>query len=81
MEKLIIIVLMVAMIVALFVALYYMLTNQGREGKTVKALGWRIGIWVFLLAFIYIGMRMGWIEPTNSINPKNHAAELQDKQD
>ena len=38
--------------------------------KVVKALTWRIGIWVVLFGFIFLSMKMGWIKPSNSVHPQ-----------
>ncbi len=82
MSKLVIIFMMLAMISALGVGLYHLLKTpdeRDKGDKVVRALTWRIGIWVVLLGFIVLSMKMGWIEPSNSVNPKNFNKEQQQR--
>lgn len=82
MSKIVIIVMLVAMIVALGAGLYHLLKTPNERDKSdrvVKALTWRIGIWVILLGFIVLSMKLGWIEPSNSVNPKNFNKEQQER--
>lgn len=84
MTTIVIIVLMLAMIASLGVGLYHLLkTPDERDSgdKVVKALTWRIGIWVVLFAFIYLSIQMGWIKPSNSINPERFNQEQQERID
>lgn len=72
MSKIIIIVLLVAMIISLGLGLYHLLKSpdeNDKGNKVVTALTWRISIWVVLFGFILLSMKMGWIEPSNSVNP------------
>ena len=84
MTKAIIIILFLAMIVSLGMGLYHLLkTPDEREsgGKLVKSLTWRIGIWVVLFAFIVISIKMGWLKPSNSVNPINFNEQQQQRID
>lgn len=84
MTKIVIIVLLLAMIVSLGVGLYHLLkTPDERDSgdKVVKALTWRIGIWVVLFAFIYLAIKLEWIEPSVSINPERFNQEQQQRID
>jgi Protein of unknown function (DUF2909). len=84
MTKFVIIVLMLAMIISLGVGLYHLLkTPDERDSgdKVVKALTWRIGIWVVLFGFIFTSIKLGWIEPSNSINAKRFNQEQQQRID
>jgi glycerol uptake facilitator-like aquaporin len=67
--KIFIVVMLIAMLVSLFTALYFMFTDRGRSERTVKALSWRIGIWVVLLALLALGTWTGVIKPSNSLGP------------
>jgi hypothetical protein len=67
--KSIIILMLIAMLVSLFSALYFMFTDKGRGTRTVKALTFRIGIWVVLLALLALGTATGVLKPINSIVP------------
>ena len=82
MSKIVIIVMLIAMVGALGAGLYQLLKtpDERDNGKNlVRALTWRIGIWVVLLAFIVTAMKLGWIEPSNSVNPKNFNKEQQQR--
>ena len=68
--KTIIILLVVAMLVSLFMGMYYLVKDQGRTNRTLKALTWRISIWVVLFAFLAIGAYTGFIKPSDSIKPQ-----------
>ena len=84
MTKIVIIVLLIAMIASLTVGLKQLLKtpeeNDDRS-KFANALKWRIGIWVFLFCFILLSMKMGWIKPSNSVNPSNFNQEQQKRID
>ena len=84
MTKIVIIVLLIAMIASLTVGLKQLLKtpeeNDDRS-KFANALKWRIGIWVFLFCFILLSMQMGWIKPSNSVNPANFNQEQQKRID
>jgi hypothetical protein len=73
--KSIVIILVVAMLVSLFSAMVYMIRDRGTGTRTVKALTWRIGIWVVLFAFLWIAVKAGWIEPSISIRPDEAPAD------
>lgn len=68
--KIIIIVLIIAMLVSLFMALYYLVKDQGRTNRTLKALTWRISIWVVLFALLAVGAYTGYIHPSASLRPQ-----------
>ncbi len=63
--KVLIILMMIAMVIALFSALYFMFKEDKKS--MAKALSWRIGIWVVLLALLFIGVSTGVIKPSNTI--------------
>lgn len=78
MIKTVIILMLVAMVVALGNGLYHLLKTpdqRDKGDKVVKALTWRIGLSVALFAFIILAVQMGWIKPSNSINPANFNQE------
>jgi len=55
MSTIVIVVLLLAMLVSLGVGLFHLLKSpdeQDKGDKVVKALTWRIGIWVVLFTFI-----------------------------
>jgi succinate dehydrogenase/fumarate reductase cytochrome b subunit len=47
----------------LFAGLYYMMTDKGKTDRTVKALTWRIGLSVFLILLVIVGILTGVIQP------------------
>lgn len=67
--KIVAILLLVAMIVSLFAGMYFLVKDQGRSNRTLKALTWRISIWVVLFALLAVGAYTGLIEPSVSIRP------------
>lgn len=82
--KIVIIILMIAMVVSLGLGLYHLLkTPDERDNgdKVVKALTWRIGIWVVLFGFILLSIKMGWITPSNSVHPERFNEEQQQRID
>lgn len=84
MTKLVVIVLMIAMVVSLGLGLYHLLKTPDERDtgdKVVKALTWRIGIWVVLFGFILISIKAGWIKPSNSVNPERFNQEQQQRID
>lgn len=82
MTKIVIIVLLIAMIVSLGIGLFQLLkTPDERDSgdKVVKALTWRISIWVVLFGFIMLSIKLGWIVPSNSVNPLNFNKEQSER--
>jgi len=78
MTKVVIIIFMVAMIISLAVGLYHLLKTpdeRDQGDKLVKALTWRISIWVILFGFIFLSIKLGWIVPSNSVHPLNFNQE------
>ena len=73
MSTIVIVILLLAMMASLGVGLYHLLKTpdeRDKGGQVVKALTWRIGIWVVLFGFIVLSMKMGWIKPSNSVHPQ-----------
>lgn len=84
MIKFVIIGMFIAMVVSLAIGLFHLLKTPDERDKgdrVVKALTWRIGIWVVLFAFIFLSMKMGWIEPSNSVHPVKYNQEQQERID
>lgn len=42
---------------------YYMLTDQGKSDRVVRALSWRIGLSILLFGLIALGIYTGVIQP------------------
>jgi succinate dehydrogenase/fumarate reductase cytochrome b subunit len=61
--KLIIILFLIVIVYNLGAGLYYMMTDKGKSDRTVKALTWRIGLSVFLILLVIVGILTGVIQP------------------
>jgi succinate dehydrogenase/fumarate reductase cytochrome b subunit len=61
--KLIIILFLIVIVYNLGAGLYYMMTDKGKTDRTVKALTWRIGLSVFLILLVVVGILTGVIQP------------------
>ncbi|MBS0575531.1 MAG: twin transmembrane helix small protein [Proteobacteria bacterium] len=62
-QKLVIIGFLVVIVYNLASSLYYMMTDKGESDRMVKALTWRIGLSIVLIALIGLGIWSGWIQP------------------
>ncbi len=73
MSTIVIVVLLLAMVASLGTGLFHLLKSPDEQDKgdqVVKALTWRISIWVVLFVFIVLSVKLGWIEPSNSVHPQ-----------
>lgn len=70
--KIIALLLLAAAVVSLFQALTSMMKNESAEGKTVKALAWRVAFSVLVFLFLLLSMYMGWVTP-HGVNPNVQA--------
>lgn len=61
--KVVALLLVAAAIVALFSGLGSMVRGESADGRTVRALAWRIGLSVLAFAFLLLSMFMGWVQP------------------
>lgn len=62
-SKAIIIIFMLVILFALGSGLYFLICDQDKTSRTVKALSWRIGISLFLFLLLIIGYFTGLITP------------------
>jgi hypothetical protein len=62
MQKLLIIAVLVVIVWNLGAALYYLVVDKGTTDRAVRALSWRIGISVGLIALVALGLYTGWIK-------------------
>lgn len=75
--KLLVLGLLVAVVIALFRALTAMMRGEGAQGKTVRALAWRVGLSASVFLFLLLAMYMGWVEP-HDVNPaKRHGQPVE----
>lgn len=82
MNTIVIVILLLAMLGSLGVGLFHLLKTPDKRDngdKVVKALTWRIGIWVVLFGFIFLSLKMGWIEPSNSVHPQKFNESQQER--
>ena len=63
MEKLIIIGVLAVILWNLGAGLYYMMVDKGSTKRTVRALTWRIGLSIGLIALVVLGIWTGVIKP------------------
>jgi hypothetical protein len=63
MAKLLIIAALVLILWNLGAGLYYMIVDKGTTDRTVRALSWRIGLSVGLIALVALGIFTGVIRP------------------
>ena len=61
--KIIVVVLLLVVIFSLGQALFYMIKDEGKSDRMVKALSWRIGLSVFIFLLLLIGQATGLITP------------------
>ena len=67
MDKILIAILLIVMLGSLASAFWYMYKDRGKGTRTVKALTFRISIWIVLFLLIVVGIYTGWITPSNTI--------------
>lgn len=61
--KVIIIVVMLIILLALGSSLFFLVRDEGKTTRTVKALTWRIALSLILFLFLFLAFSMGWIKP------------------
>ena len=61
--KTIIVVLLLVVLFSLGQALFYLIKDEGKSDRVVKALTWRIGLSVFIFILLLIGQAVGLITP------------------
>ena len=61
--KTIIVVLLLVVLFSLGQALYFLMKDEGKSDRVLKALTWRIGLSVFIFILLLIGQAVGLIQP------------------
>ncbi|MGB5705318.1 MAG: DUF2909 domain-containing protein [Arenicellales bacterium] len=61
--KLLIVILLIFIVGSLFTALYYLIKSPDNSATVVKSLSLRIGLSLFLIIMIFVGSKLGIIEP------------------
>ena len=67
-QRLVIILMLVAILASLFSGMYFMLHDRGRSTRNVKALSIRIGLSLLLFLMLVLAYVFGLIKP-NDIHP------------
>lgn len=63
--KIAVILMLIAVIVALFSGMFFLIKDGSDKRRTVRALTWRVGLQLGLIAFLVLAYFMGWIQPHN----------------
>jgi hypothetical protein len=61
--KTIVIIVMLVILISLASGLIFLVRDEGKSKRTVKALSWRIGISVGLFLFLFLAFSLNWITP------------------
>jgi len=61
--KTIILITMLCILVSLTTGLVFLVRDEGKTKRTVKALSWRIGISLALFIFLFLAFSLEWITP------------------
>lgn len=61
--KIFIITVMFVILAALGSSLIFLIRDEGKTKRTVKALTWRIGLSLALFLFLFLAFSLGWIKP------------------
>ncbi|OGV52245.1 MAG: hypothetical protein A3F46_02590 [Legionellales bacterium RIFCSPHIGHO2_12_FULL_42_9] len=61
--KLIVVITLLIILFALGSSLFFLVKDEGKRNRTVKALTWRIGLSLTLFVFLFIAFSLGWIKP------------------
>lgn len=61
--KIVILLIMLIILVALGSSLFFLVRDEGKTKRTVKALTWRISLSLGLFLFLFLAFSLGWIQP------------------
>jgi len=61
--KIILVVLLIFVVVSLFTAFYYLIKDPSSSTRVVKSLFLRVGLSLFIMLLLFIGVNMGWVTP------------------
>ncbi|GGI19934.1 MAG: twin transmembrane helix small protein [Oxalicibacterium faecigallinarum] len=62
--KIIVAVAFILILGSLASALFYLMRDQGKSNRTVKALAFRVGFSITLFVLVLVAWRLGYIQPT-----------------
>lgn len=63
--KFAVILMLLAVVAALFTGMFFLIRDGSDKRRAVRALSWRVGLQVALIAFLALAYFMGWIQPHN----------------
>ena len=63
MAKLFVVAIMIAILFCLGSGLYYLIHDEGKTDRVLKALAWRIGISIALFILLFVAWAAGFIAP------------------
>ena len=55
--------LLIAILYALFTGMVYLVKDRSDKRRVMKALTWRVGLQLLLIAFLITAYFLGWIQP------------------
>ncbi len=61
--RVIVLIVMLIIFLALGSGLFFLVRDEGKSNRTVKALTWRIALSLCLFVFLMLGFRLGFINP------------------
>lgn len=61
--KIIVFIAMLVIILSLASGLVFLVRDDGKTNRTIKALTWRIGLSLALFLFLLMAFGLGWIKP------------------
>jgi hypothetical protein len=61
--KTVIVILLLVVLFSLFQALFFLIKDDSKSDRMLKALTWRIGLSVFIFILLLIGQAVGLIQP------------------
>jgi hypothetical protein len=59
----IIFIVMLVILISLASGLIFLIRDEGKTKRTVKALSWRIGLSIALFLFLFLAFSLEWIHP------------------
>ena len=75
--KVLALLLLAAAVFALFRGLTSMVKGESADGRTVRALAWRVGLSVAVFLLLILSMYMGWIKPHDVRFTELHGVPLE----
>jgi hypothetical protein len=61
--KIFIIIVMLVILISLGSSLVFLVRDEGKTNRTVKALTWRIALSLGLFLFLFLAFSLNWIDP------------------